>query len=873
MFIRLPISRLTIAAVILPVLVSFGTTLRHPLRNAKQGKAVFREGPLRTAESRISQPSTRAQRTDADPGFTEIFRLPFQEEDVEYDCAAPIQLQNGDLMILYPSHWSEFSIYASRTSDSGMTWTDRTLVADHCSPYAMTGLRTASGRIILVWMSFNYGDIGGEEYWCDMVHSDDNGVTWSQARSLGMFDDTRPSLVQAGDGRVFCFLGGYSWNGVHQVAWFTSDDEGETWGDLSVLDTAYEEPPDVSAAAMPDGSLRLFMTDKTADGSRIYGRVSADGGVTWTDPEPVSEENDFVFSPQALVTADGSLILVYNRRVRDWSESGFDYDQSTVECRTAAAGGAWGDPVPFTRYAGVNAICGACLYDDVPFVVFISDRWSEPDRLWAGRVGSEPDPDPPPVLIGAAFPGTRAHRPVRVLAAVDDETGVEEVTFMVDHDGRSYGPFSMTDGGSGADSTAGDGIWSAQWGLFELGETVGFSFRATDRQSNSIESNAPREIEIPAVHEAGNMTIRIWDCSGIGGGGWDETLSAFWPASGGEGYLGFGGLWIGGHDGYDSWVLQTDWYENDWRRVPGTPFTSGPGVSDQDICVTYSDTLEEMAGDIMIRVRQKSHQWSTDSRDDFIIINYSIRNMSPHSDLRNIMAALWLDPDVGLSDYGNNVAGFDDSRRLLYVRNADNEPEGWFGARLLGRDSVSDALYAYRMDDISVWGDIFRYDYMGGSRVHVERDTGDFCLVLTAPPATLAAGDSITVSFGIVLGRGLEELQANADTMAAVYEGLPTGVDEPSAGVSVPFRFALFQNHPNPFNPATFIGFTIPYSERVTVKVYDTMGREIAVLADRSMSAGSHRLEWDASGFGSGVYFCRIQAGEFSAVRKMVLMK
>lgn len=93
------------------------------------------------------------------------------------------------------------------------------------------------------------------------------------------------------------------------------------------------------------------------------------------------------------------------------------------------------------------------------------------------------------------------------------------------------------------------------------------------------------------------------------------------------------------------------------------------------------------------------------------------------------------------------------------------------------------------------------------------------------------------------------------------------------AGEPLPENYSLLQNHPNPFNPSTCIVFRLPVSDRVTVRVYDMMGREAAVLADRFMASGSHRLEWNASGFESGVYFCRIQAGEFTAVRKMVLMK
>jgi len=93
------------------------------------------------------------------------------------------------------------------------------------------------------------------------------------------------------------------------------------------------------------------------------------------------------------------------------------------------------------------------------------------------------------------------------------------------------------------------------------------------------------------------------------------------------------------------------------------------------------------------------------------------------------------------------------------------------------------------------------------------------------------------------------------------------------AGRSLPECFNLSQNYPNPFNPSTSIGFSLPVPCRVTVKVYDMMGRDVAMLAERFLTAGTHRLEWNASGFVSGVYFCRIQAGEYTAVRKMVLMK
>ncbi len=88
-----------------------------------------------------------------------------------------------------------------------------------------------------------------------------------------------------------------------------------------------------------------------------------------------------------------------------------------------------------------------------------------------------------------------------------------------------------------------------------------------------------------------------------------------------------------------------------------------------------------------------------------------------------------------------------------------------------------------------------------------------------------------------------------------------------------PYRFNLMQNYPNPFNPGTEIGFRIKDKGFVTLKVYDILGREIAMLVNGKMEAGEHRVTFDAQGLPSGVYIYRIQAGEYSASRKMVVIK
>ncbi len=90
---------------------------------------------------------------------------------------------------------------------------------------------------------------------------------------------------------------------------------------------------------------------------------------------------------------------------------------------------------------------------------------------------------------------------------------------------------------------------------------------------------------------------------------------------------------------------------------------------------------------------------------------------------------------------------------------------------------------------------------------------------------------------------------------------------------SVPTTFTLDLNYPNPFNPATVISYHVPLASRVSLTVFDLLGREVAVLVDEEIPAGYHMAQWDASGMPSGAYFCRMRAGEFVQVRRLMLIK
>ncbi len=91
--------------------------------------------------------------------------------------------------------------------------------------------------------------------------------------------------------------------------------------------------------------------------------------------------------------------------------------------------------------------------------------------------------------------------------------------------------------------------------------------------------------------------------------------------------------------------------------------------------------------------------------------------------------------------------------------------------------------------------------------------------------------------------------------------------------VEAPTVFALLQNYPNPFNPTTVIGYSIASASHVSLKVFDLLGREIAVLVNTQMAPGSHTAQFDASRLSSGVYFYKLDVGSFSDVKRLSIMK
>jgi hypothetical protein len=178
----------------------------------------------------------------------------------------------------------------------------------------------------------------------------------------------------------------------------------------------------------------------------------------------------------------------------------------------------------------------------------------------------------------------------------------------------------------------------------------------------------------------------------------------------------------------------------------------------------------------------------------------------------------------------------------------------WATATLLGTGTI----YSFN-------GVIDRFWYLRATRIYWSNDNG-------------VTFDTQYVGTGTYLAMNLVQDGQVIRGWAVTSAGLITAYYETISGINnnqneIPNNYLLAQNYPNPFNPSTKISFMLPKAGDVRLTVIDILGREVATLVNGYRNAGTHTVDFDASNFASGVYFYRIDAGTFTDVKKMVLMK
>ena len=137
------------------------------------------------------------------------------------------------------------------------------------------------------------------------------------------------------------------------------------------------------------------------------------------------------------------------------------------------------------------------------------------------------------------------------------------------------------------------------------------------------------------------------------------------------------------------------------------------------------------------------------------------------------------------------------------------------------------------------------------------------------------SGNALRGSFGEPLS-GAAARSGEAMIQTGLFSFLELGRYVTSAGSEerlVPLAYLLYQNYPNPFNPSTTIRYALPSKSNVTLTVYNTLGQQVALLQNGEQDAGYHEIKFEARNLGSGVYFYRIQAGDFVETKRLLLVR
>jgi len=191
-------------------------------------------------------------------------------------------------------------------------------------------------------------------------------------------------------------------------------------------------------------------------------------------------------------------------------------------------------------------------------------------------------------------------------------------------------------------------------------------------------------------------------------------------------------------------------------------------------------------------------------------------------------------------------------------------------------------FYLYRSSEVTVSYSDVEGGWEGVGNVDVDpmfRDpaSGDYHLMAMDcgdqyDSPLIDAGNPAYIDSLLDCDWGLETVLSDMGAYGGGAPAGPTAIGDDQI-VSMPSEFFTVSSYPNPFNAQTTISYQLPEASHVTVDIYDGLGRKVRTLVNETQSAGKHNIAWEASDMASGLYFYRIQADNYKAIRKMALLK
>jgi hypothetical protein len=270
---------------------------------------------------------------------------------------------------------------------------------------------------------------------------------------------------------------------------------------------------------------------------------------------------------------------------------------------------------------------------------------------------------------------------------------------------------------------------------------------------------------------------------------------------------------------------------------------------------------------IGVEVEQNSYEFTGPNDSNYIIFKYTIKNTNPTA-ISNLYAGIFSFFAPNAIFNSGNITRYYAASKLGYTYNTST-PNPYLGVALLTEDATNFKAMT-STDILNGFTTAEKWASLSGGIVNDSIGPGGNSFTLAAGPFNLAAGQQINVGFALIAGSSLNDLINKANIAKSKYT---SSISVRNISTEVPSKFELMQNYPNPFNPSTTIKFALPKSEFVKIRVYDMLGKEVATLVNEQLQAGYFEYTFNASNLSSGLYFYKIDAGYYTDIKKMVLIK
>ncbi|MFH1198047.1 MAG: T9SS type A sorting domain-containing protein [bacterium] len=310
---------------------------------------------------------------------------------------------------------------------------------------------------------------------------------------------------------------------------------------------------------------------------------------------------------------------------------------------------------------------------------------------------------------------------------------------------------------------------------------------------------------------------------------------------------------VGGADG------QVFDYQNDMENEVPSVLVESPTLSDFEIFGAFNNTYTNLPPNVLVEMNLFA--WTG---QPYFIVKYTITNRET-ADLTAVPGVEVI-PELD-GGYGGDVTNYiADAQATITTRDGSTKK---LGIKILSHTLTTLEIGSYVSD---YWvGDTDLYGWLTSGTIDATGTAGvDGALIIFGGPGIVLPTNGTATFYVAAAVEGTDEAVLGLLTEAQnKYNTTFTSV-EPG---SIPVKYELSQNFPNPFNPTTKINFSIPQNDFVSLRIYNTLGQEVAHPVANEMSAGNHSVEFNASYLSSGAYFYVLTAGNFNSTRKMILIK